>query len=155
MRPVVGVNIDELLARSPIKIGGGDKVVVAFFDLLCPFCRKMFIESEEPLIELAKKSVMTLAFCDFPVHLEAYEMHKHLRCLPEEERLKYVEEVYKSGRRDVKPCNADISQCEEVAAKLNIRGVPSTLIYNRRLGRGLLIEGYVPTNVLLDAVLKI
>ncbi len=155
MKPVVGVNIDELLTQSPIKIGGGDKVVVVFFDLLCPFCRKMFIESEEPLLELAKKGIITLAFCDFPVHLEAYEMHKYLRCLPEEDRLKYVEEVYKSGRRDAKPCDADIFQCEQVAAKMNIHGVPSTLIYSRRLGRGILIQGYVPTNTLLDAVLKI
>jgi Protein-disulfide isomerase len=90
--------IKKLLDLAPVRLGNGDRVVLVFFDLKCPFCAKLFKETEEVLVNMAEKGLITYAMCDFVVHRDAEPFHRALRCVSEEERLQYIREVF-SGKK--------------------------------------------------------
>ena len=147
-------SIRKLLEVAPIRIGDAPKGLVVFFDLACPFCAKMFRESEDYLLELARAGKITLAFCDFIVHREAEGLHKYLRCLPSvEERLRFIGDVYNGKAAGVGDCDAQgLKQCDELAYKLGVRGTPAVLGFNFERRRAMLSSGYMTLTDLMEFV---
>ena len=55
LTPVVKTEVvKKIVEIAPIKVGSGNRAVVVFFDLKCPFCARLFKETEEVMLEMAK-----------------------------------------------------------------------------------------------------
>ncbi len=147
-------SIRSLLEAAPIKMGDAPRGIIIFFDLACPFCAKMFKESEEYLLELARAGKITVAFCDFIVHREAEGLHKYLRCLSTvEERLRFMGEVYSGKAAGVGDCDPHgLKRCDELAYKLGVRGTPAVLGFNFERRRALLSSGYMTLTDLMEFI---
>lgn len=145
--------VKRLLDLAVVKVGNSDKAVLVFFDLKCPFCARLFKETEEILVDMAKRGLVTFAMCDYVVHKEAEPLHRKLRCLSEEERLKLISDVYSGKRVDAGECpEGNLRECEKAAEEVGVYGTPTILFYNFAKGRGYIHFGYMSPSDVLDAI---
>jgi len=146
--------VKKLLDIAPIKIGSGDKAILVFFDLKCPFCARMFKESEDYLLSLAKSGKAVYAMCDFVVHRDAEALHGYLRCLDDvEKRYEFVKSVFLSRKTpQVKPCGPVPSECKTLAEELGVVGTPSIVVFDFRKSKGLAYFGYLPLGEVMEMV---
>lgn len=145
--------VKKLLDMSVVRLGNGDRAVLVFFDLKCPFCAKLFRETEDVLLELANRGFLTYAMCDYVVHRDAEPLHRALRCLPPEERLKFIKEVFSGRKVEVGDCSGgDLSECEKAAEELGVYGTPTILFYSFAKGRGYLHFGYMRSDEVVEVV---
>ncbi|MFB6490224.1 MAG: DsbA family protein [Thermoproteus sp. AZ2] len=147
--------VQEILREAPIKIGDSNKAVVVFFDLRCPFCARLFRESESYFVELARGGAVTYAMCDYIVHDDAVPLHLMLREVNGvEKRLKLIEDIY-SGKVKArgKERNKGIA-CHKLAEELGVFGTPSLLLYDLARGEGKLFSGYIPLALIKDIIFK-
>jgi len=151
--------VEPVLENAVIKIGNSHRYVIIFFDLLCPFCARMFLENEEVLKEYAERGLITFVMSDFIVHEEAKPLHAMLRCLPSEQRLEFIKETYSDLRKALERANQiHSSSCEtneHILASgynllLGVRAVPTAMFFNKLLGRGFVVEGYIPQTNMLE-----
>jgi len=155
-RGIVVTNADvvnQILQTAPIKMGRGNRVVIMFFDLECPFCARMFLEAEQVLVELASRGKIVYAMCDFLVHPTAEKKHSALRCLPEDKRLEVVERVYKGEKVELPSCNnADVHKCTELGLKLGVYGTPTVVVFDLSKGIGVMRMGYMSADQVLELI---
>ncbi len=145
--------VERLLEKAVVRVGNSNKVLVVFFDLRCPFCAKQFQESEEVLLDIAGKNIVTYAMCDYVVHKDAVSLHKSLRCVPAEERLKFIREVFNNRIvREVTCPTNDLEECSKLAEEVGIYGTPSLLFYNFSKGRGYIHFGYMEIDRILEVI---
>jgi len=145
--------VKKLLDLAPVRLGNGDRVVLVFFDLKCPFCAKLFKETEEVLVNMAEKGLITYAMCDFVVHRDAEPFHRALRCVSEEERLQYIREVFSGKKIETGECpEGNLRECEKVAEEIGVYGTPTILFYSLAKGRGYIHFGYMTPGEVLEAV---
>ncbi|MEM0468951.1 MAG: thioredoxin fold domain-containing protein [Pyrobaculum sp.] len=145
--------VKRLLDMSVVRVGSGDRLVLVFFDLKCPFCSRLFRDTEDILLELANKGVLTYAMCDYVVHKDAEPLHRALRCLSHDERLKFIREVFSGGRVELRDCTVDgLDECEKAAEELGIYGTPTLLFYNFTKGRGYIHFGYMKPEEVIEAL---
>jgi len=143
--------VNQILQTAPIKMGGGNRVVVMFFDLECPFCARMFLEAEQVLVELASRGKIVYAMCDFLVHPTAEKRHSALRCLPEDKRLETVKKMYRGERVELPNCDsADVHMCTELGLKLGVYGTPTVLAFDLNKGIGVMRMGYMTPDQVLE-----
>ena len=154
LTPVTNTDVvKKLLELATVKVGNGNRAVVVFFDLKCPFCARLFNETEDVLLEMARKGLVTYAMCDYVVHKDAEPLHKSLRCLNSDERLKFIKEVYNGKKVEAGACQADdLKTCEELAERVGVYGTPTILIYDFAKNRGYIHFGYMTAAELLEAL---
>ncbi|MFN3804225.1 MAG: DsbA family protein [Pyrobaculum sp.] len=144
--------VKKLLDNAIVKIGNSNKAVMVFFDLKCPFCAKLFRETDEMLLEIANRGLITYAMCDYVIHKEALPLHKALRCLDERERLKFIKEVFSGKMPEVANCQKDLGECTKLAEEAGVYGTPTLLFYDFTRGRGYLHFGYMTLDEVLEAI---
>jgi len=154
LTPVVKTDVvKKIVEIAPIKVGGGNRAVVVFFDLKCPFCARLFRETEEVLLEMAKNGLITYAMCDYVVHKDAEPLHKALRCIEAEKRLDFVRKIYSGENVKADECPADdLKVCEELAEAVGVYGTPTLLFYDFSKGRGYIHFGYMALDQVLEAI---
>lgn len=144
--------VKKLLDNAVVKFGNSNKILMIFFDLRCPFCAKLFRETDEMLVELAYKGLITYAMCDYVVHKEALPLHKALRCLDEKERFKLIKEVFSGKTPEVAECQKDLNACTKLAEEVGVYGTPTLLFYDFTKGRGYLHFGYMTPDEVLETI---
>ncbi|MGC8993844.1 MAG: DsbA family protein [Pyrobaculum sp.] len=145
--------VKKLIDLAVVKAGSGDKAVLVFFDLKCPFCARLYKETEEILLDMARKGLITFAMCDYVVHRDAEPLHRKLRCLPEEERFKLISDVYSGKKVEAGGCpEGNLRECEKLAEEVGVYGTPTLLFYDFSKGRGYIHFGYMPPSDVLDAI---
>lgn len=145
--------VKKLLDLAVVKAGNSDRAVLVFFDLKCPFCAMLYKETEEILLDMARRGLITFAMCDYVVHRDAEPLHRKLRCLQEEERFKLIGDVYSGKKVEAGECHeGNLRECERLAEEVGVYGTPALLFYNFSKGRGYIHFGYMPPSDVLDAI---
>ncbi len=145
--------VKRLLELAPVRVGNGDRVVVVFFDLKCPFCARLFRETDETLVNMAEKGLITYAMCDYVVHRDAESLHRALRCVSEGERLAYIREVFNGRKVETRECpEGKLRECEKVAEEVGVYGTPTLLFYSFARGRGYIHFGYMTPSEVLETI---
>lgn len=145
--------VKRLLELAPVRVGNGDRVVVVFFDLKCPFCARLFRETDETLVNMAEKGLITYAMCDYVVHRDAESLHRALRCVPEGERLAYIREVFNGRKAEMRECpEGNLRECEKAAEEVGVYGTPTLLFYSFARGRGYIHFGYMSPSEVLEVI---
>lgn len=149
-------SVRRLLDVAPIKLGSNnDRVVAVFFDFKCPYCARLFRETEEYFADLAFRGILTYIMCDYIVHKSAEPLHRALRCIPEEERLEFVAQVFNGGEVKVGDCPGEsYKECERLAEEVGVYGTPTLLLYDLKKGRGYMHFGYLMQDEVVEAVLE-
>jgi len=145
--------VKRLLELAPVRLGNGDRAVLVFFDLKCPFCARLFRETDETLVDMAERGLITYAMCDYVVHRDAEPLHRALRCVSEKERLQYIREVFSSRKTEARDCpEGNLRECEKVAEEVGVYGTPTLLFYSFSKGRGYIHFGYMTPSEVLEAI---
>ncbi|WP_053240286.1 DsbA family protein [Pyrobaculum islandicum] len=145
--------VKRLLDLAVVKVGNSERVVLVFFDLKCPFCAKLFKETEELLVDMANRGLITYAMCDYVVHRDAEPLHRMLRCISEKERLKFVRDAFEGKRVEIGNCpEGNLRICEKMAEELGVIGTPTLLFYHLAKGKGYIHFGYISPTEILEAI---
>ncbi|WP_148682422.1 DsbA family protein [Pyrobaculum neutrophilum] len=148
-----GDAVRRILELASVKVGSGERALVVFFDLRCPFCAKLFRETEEVLLEMAQRGLIIYAMCDYVVHREAEHLHRALRCISEGERLGFIREVFSGKRVETGSCpEGNLRECEKVAEEVGVYGTPTLLFYHLGKDRGYVHFGYMSPSEVMETL---
>lgn len=142
------VPLNTLPLQNALKTvkGKGERPLVVFSDIDCPYCRKF----EEELAQVNNITVYTFLFPVEQLHPKAVQVSRQIWCAPD--RNKAWEDYMNSGKipnNDGK-CANPINENIALANKLNINGTPTIILAN-----GQRIPGMVPAAKLEELMTRV